>query len=150
MVDGKLFDRVDRIGRAVRGNNRPFGGLQVSQTTWPPISDAHVQIIACGDFLQLPPIGEEIDNSNIKIATFAFDSEVWPQLFHRNHQYNLERNFRQEDAPFRQLLERMRRGYLDRRDHTTLRSLRRNLPQDGAIQPVFLSVLLDPPARQNR
>jgi ATP-dependent DNA helicase PIF1 len=134
MVDGKLFDRVDRIGRAVRGNNRPFGGLQVSQTTWPPISDAHVQIIAC----------------NIKIATFAFDSEVWPQLFHRNHQYNLERNFRQEDAPFRQLLERMRRGYLDRRDHTTLRSLRRNLPQDGAIQPVFLSVLLDPPARQNR
>jgi hypothetical protein len=29
MVDGQLFDRVDQIGQKVRGNTRPFGGLQV-------------------------------------------------------------------------------------------------------------------------
>ena len=30
MVDGGLFDKIEQIARNIRGNNKPFGGLQVS------------------------------------------------------------------------------------------------------------------------
>jgi len=36
-----LFDKIDEIGRHVRGNGQPFGG---------------VQLVLCGDFYQLPPV----------------------------------------------------------------------------------------------
>jgi hypothetical protein len=32
MVDGELLDRVDQIGQKLRGNTRPFGGLQVCES----------------------------------------------------------------------------------------------------------------------
>jgi ATP-dependent DNA helicase PIF1 len=40
MVHADLLDKVDRIARAARGIDAPFGGIQV---------------IFCGDFFQLPP-----------------------------------------------------------------------------------------------
>ena len=33
MIDGVLFDKLEWIGRKVRGNEKPFGGLQVSLNT---------------------------------------------------------------------------------------------------------------------
>lgn len=36
-----LFDKLDEIGRHVRGNSRSFGGIQ---------------LVLCGDFYQLPPV----------------------------------------------------------------------------------------------
>jgi ATP-dependent DNA helicase PIF1 len=41
MLDSELFDILEATGRAVRGGQRPFGGLQ---------------IVTCGDFYQLPPV----------------------------------------------------------------------------------------------
>ena len=38
MLDPKIFDLLDRIGRRVRGSSLPFGGLQ---------------LIVCGDFAQV-------------------------------------------------------------------------------------------------
>lgn len=29
MIDGHLFDKLETIARVIRGNKRPFGGLQV-------------------------------------------------------------------------------------------------------------------------
>jgi hypothetical protein len=29
MVDGTLFDKIEQIARNIRGNDKPFGGLQV-------------------------------------------------------------------------------------------------------------------------
>jgi ATP-dependent DNA helicase PIF1 len=40
MLSAELFDLLDFIGKSVRQSDRPFGGLQ---------------LILCGDFLQLPP-----------------------------------------------------------------------------------------------
>ena len=42
MLDAALFDSLDAIARATKKDNRPFGGIQ---------------ILLCGDFLQLPPVG---------------------------------------------------------------------------------------------
>lgn len=55
MVGAELFDKLDLIGRAVRGIDLPFGGIQ---------------IILTGDFLQNPPVK----------ARFVFTSNAWRDL----------------------------------------------------------------------
>ena len=45
MLDGILFDKLEQIARIIKRNEKPFGGLQ---------------IILCGDFLQLPPVKAEL------------------------------------------------------------------------------------------
>lgn len=44
MVPGDYFSKLEKIARIVKKNNRPFGGIQ---------------LILCGDFLQLPPVTKE-------------------------------------------------------------------------------------------
>lgn len=44
MVDGHLLDKLDYVARQVRGDGRPFGGIQVSSALCPghgPASDWH-------------------------------------------------------------------------------------------------------------
>ena len=41
MVEADYFDKVEAVARAIRKSSLPFGGIQ---------------IILCGDFLQLPPV----------------------------------------------------------------------------------------------
>lgn len=41
MIDSEFFDKIEAIARAVRKSEAPFGGIQ---------------LIVCGDFLQLPPV----------------------------------------------------------------------------------------------
>jgi ATP-dependent DNA helicase PIF1 len=41
MVDGSFFSLVDKLARAVRSRDLPFGGLQ---------------LVVSGDFWQLPPV----------------------------------------------------------------------------------------------
>ena len=58
MLDSSLFDALALIGAAVREVNAPFGGLQ---------------LILCGDFYQLPPVGLNPEGGK----SFAFDSLAW-------------------------------------------------------------------------
>lgn len=43
MLPDTVFELLSKVGSRVRGNPRPFGGLQ---------------LVLCGDFFQLPPVGE--------------------------------------------------------------------------------------------
>ncbi|KAG7249071.1 hypothetical protein CRUP_036200, partial [Coryphaenoides rupestris] len=43
MVDAPLFDKLEAVARSVRRSTEPFGGIQ---------------LIICGDFLQLPPVSK--------------------------------------------------------------------------------------------
>src|SRR5690606_29678893 len=52
MLGGDLFDKLDYVGRAVRGIDAPFGG---------------VRLLLSGDFLQLQPVKD----------TWAFKSVAW-------------------------------------------------------------------------
>jgi DNA replication protein DnaC len=49
MVDCTLFDKLDVIARAVRGVDKPFGGIQ---------------LVITGDFFQLPPVLQGQDTGN--------------------------------------------------------------------------------------
>ena len=70
MLSNVIFDKLNIIGQRVRNNLAPFGGIQ---------------LILCGDFFQLPPVGlgRSFVNKNGKSSTtgFAFDSDVWKEIF---------------------------------------------------------------------
>ena len=61
MIDSAMLDKIDIIFKYFRGNNNPFGG---------------VQMIFLGDMLQLPPV---LRNKFHEGATFCFESRAWKE-----------------------------------------------------------------------
>ena len=108
MLDGKLLDTVDGVARRIRQSSLPFGGIQ---------------LVLCGDFYQLPPVGKE--------ATFAFESKAWA---HVTHQYELTRVFRQTDPVFVSCLNDLRRGVVTSETTATLQATAAHtLEADGVV-----------------
>lgn len=87
MLSGDFFDAASQAVSDVRGDPQPFGGLQ---------------IVICGDFLQLPPVNA---------TSMAFESKAWKQL--KLKRFVLHQNHRQgEDHAFRSLLGKVRLGQI--------------------------------------
>lgn len=59
MLHRRQFDMINTVLKAIRQNDKPFGGIQ---------------LIVAGDFFQLPPVGERDEENRDK---FAFMSEAW-------------------------------------------------------------------------
>lgn len=76
MVDGDLFDKLSQIGRTLRNNGRPWGGIQ---------------LVITGDFFQLPPVPDR----DSREAKFAFDAATWSTSI--DHTIGLTEVFRQKD-----------------------------------------------------
>lgn len=76
MVDGDLFDKLSQIGRIIRNNGRPWGGIQ---------------LVITGDFFQLPPVPDR-DSRDSK---FAFEAATWNTSI--DHTIGLTEVFRQKD-----------------------------------------------------
>ncbi|KAJ1522289.1 hypothetical protein ONE63_002588 [Megalurothrips usitatus] len=93
MVDGRFFDKLEYIAREVRGNDRPFGGIQ---------------LVLCGDFLQLPPVGRNDSSNKEGPATFCFQSEAWERC--NLNCYELSVVHRQNDPVFIDILQNIRIG----------------------------------------
>jgi ATP-dependent DNA helicase PIF1 len=77
MVDGDLFDKLSQVGRTIRNNGRPWGGIQ---------------LVITGDFFQLPPVP---DGQQKREAKFAFDAATWSTSI--DHTIGLTEVFRQKD-----------------------------------------------------
>ena len=98
MITSGLMDKLSEIGKRMRNDPRPFGGLQ---------------LVLCGDFYQLPPIG--LGNTGIG---FAFESMSWQQLFGSNNTASgrmivLDKVFRQAtDDQFLSILNEIRIGHV--------------------------------------
>jgi ATP-dependent DNA helicase PIF1 len=104
MLSLKLFDALNQIGKSVRCNNRPFGGIQV---------------IFSGDFYQLPPVGNKED---VNTTRFCFESDDWNSIFHRDCQIQLIKIFRQKDKSYAALLNQVREGKIKRKSNELLLS----------------------------
>lgn len=89
MVDGELFDKLCEIGRTIRNNGRPWGGIQ---------------LIITGDFFQLPPVPD----GQTRMAKFAFEASTWNTSIPNT--IGLTQVFRQRDPQFAQMLNEMRLG----------------------------------------
>lgn len=94
MVSKNFFELLEQCARFVRHSDLPFGGIQ---------------LICCGDFLQLGPVKAE----------FVFTSPVWQECMSVTAQ--LRTIFRQADHEFQGLLGRLRRGQVCEEDLTLLR-----------------------------
>jgi ATP-dependent DNA helicase PIF1 len=122
MMSKRLFDILDLVGKTARNcHSRPFGGLQ---------------LVFCGDFYQLPPVGvstEDPDN-----ARFCFESESWFHTFPKSNHIQLKQIFRQNDPVYCQILNQVREGRITRRTDEILRSrigvLLPDVSEDGTPQ----------------
>ena len=102
MLSLKLFNLLNEIGKAVRGNFKPFGGIQ---------------LIFSGDFFQLPPVG---DNSEPDTQRFCFESDQWNSVFPRDCQIQLVKIFRQTDEIYSTILNQIREGKIKRKSNDLL------------------------------
>uniref|UniRef100_A0AAV2JVE3 ATP-dependent DNA helicase n=1 Tax=Knipowitschia caucasica TaxID=637954 RepID=A0AAV2JVE3_KNICA len=88
MVEAHYFDKLESVARSVRRSTEPFGGIQ---------------LIVCGDFLQLPPVSKGKDK-----AQFCFQSRSWRKVMQVNMELSEVR--RQTDQSFISLLQAVRVG----------------------------------------
>lgn len=100
MLDPVLFDKLEHIARNVRGNNSPFGGIQ---------------LILSGDLLQLPVVKGGNVGSNVNeddIYEFVTDASSWKKCFGDNVVL-LTEIIRQKDPLFKEILLKIREGNID-------------------------------------
>jgi ATP-dependent DNA helicase PIF1 len=121
MMSQKLFELLDSIGKAVRRNTRPFGGIQV---------------IFSGDFYQLPPVGNKDEPETTK---FCFESGLWFQTFSLENHVNMNKIFRQSDPIYQRILNQVREGRLKRSSNEALLlNVGKEIPADCLIRPTKL------------
>jgi len=138
MLSSDLLEKLDAIVREVRQEGKysdyPFGGMQV---------------IAIGDFFQLPPIyrkDEEDFDTDPEWRPFCFDSPVWAELGLMENKIELKEVLRQDGkSRFVDFLHLVRVGQVTEsiiRDFNAkcLLSDSRPLPDDGIV-PTRLHVL---------
>jgi ATP-dependent DNA helicase PIF1 len=113
MMDAFLFDKLDKIARAVRGSDKPFGGIQ---------------LIITGDFTQLPPV---------EVKKFCFESEIWAQTIQKI--VNLTIIVRQINPVFQKTLNEVRMGNISEEGIALLKSrVGINLENINGVKPTVL------------
>ena len=140
MVDGELFDKLSQIGRTIRRNGRPWGGIQ---------------LVLTGDFFQLPPVPDR-DKRDVK---FAFEAQTWATSI--DHTIGLTEVFRQRDPgtfyktryyydmyetltrpEFAGMLNEMRLGKISDRTVQTFKAMSRPLQFDDDLEVTELYVAI--------
>ena len=102
MMSEKFFNILNAIGKAIRRNQSPFGGIQ---------------LIFSGDFYQLPPVGDKDEPETMR---FCFESDDWNSVFHKDDQVQLKKIFRQTDETYSTILSQIRQGIIKRRTNDLL------------------------------
>jgi ATP-dependent DNA helicase PIF1 len=121
MMSFKIFEMLDAIGKAVRKNQKPFGGIQ---------------LIFSGDFYQLPPVGNK---DEVGTCQFCFESPLWFQTFNLVNHISLSHIFRQNDPIYQRILNQIREGRLKRSSNDTLlHNVGKVIPSDCPIRPTKL------------
>lgn len=102
MLHQKQLELVDQVLKYFKMNQLPFGGIQV---------------VFCGDFFQLPPIGEQEEESKNK---FCFMSPSWvnaaPSVCYLTQQY------RQNNDDLNLILNEIRSGRISQQRYETLKA----------------------------
>lgn len=116
MMSKQLFDKLNEIGKKIRMNDRPFGGIQ---------------LIFSGDFYQLPPIIKDENDG------FCFESDEWNNVF--TNQIELKVNYRQEDKVFVKILKNLRKGKIKKKHVELLREyVGREVGDTLLVKPIKL------------
>jgi ATP-dependent DNA helicase PIF1 len=121
MMSQKLFEMLDAIGKHMRRNSRPFGGIQ---------------LIFSGDFYQLPPVGNKDEPETCR---FCFESPLWFEIFPFENHIQLTKIYRQSDVIYQNILNQIREGRIKRSSNETLINIvGKELPNDLLVKPTKL------------
>ncbi|MES2995875.1 MAG: DEAD/DEAH box helicase [Verrucomicrobiota bacterium] len=120
MLPGRILEFVDFICREVRADDSPFGGIQV---------------IAVGDFLQLPPVAKTGNHD------WAFLSPVWEALDFSN--VSLRQVHRQDDPEFVSILNQFREGTVTREGAAILKKRVAVFPKPELLRLVTHNTQVD-------
>lgn len=111
MLPGRILEFVDFVCREVRLDDRPFGGIQV---------------IAVGDFLQLPPVAKT------GRYDWAFLSPTWAALDFSS--VSLRTVHRQDDPEFVSILNQFREGAVTREGAAILKQRVARFPKSSILR----------------
>ena len=115
MLSAQFLDMLDSLGKAMRRNELPFGGLQV---------------IFSGDFFQLPPISKRGES----IALYAYHAKAWkeskPVICYLTEQH------RQEDDSLTSILREIRTQDVTEYTYDLLRE-RSEVASTGSVTKLY-------------
>jgi ATP-dependent exoDNAse (exonuclease V) alpha subunit len=104
MLHASFVDMLDKLGKHMRRNEKPFGGIQVVFT---------------GDFFQLPPVTRPTDEYENK-EVFAFTSDAWKKA--KPVVCYLTEQFRQDDDnKLTSILQAIRSGEVEEEHYEMLK-----------------------------
>lgn len=125
MITADFLEKLDAVAKFFRVSTAPFGGMQ---------------LILCGDFLQLPPIFKVkhygTDAPAAPTQQFCFESVLWPTLIQQT--ITLTQVWRQSDTDFQQALADIRMGRCSPKTETLIKSRLIAPPCDEKIKPTVL------------
>lgn len=128
MVEGQYFEKIEKVARVIRKNEKPFGGIQ---------------LILCGDFLQLPPVVKTSQPKN-----FCFQTTAWEQC--RFITMELKQVHRQTDDIFISILNKIRVGKVDDSVVKALKATAsQKIEKDGILATTLCSLTRDADAMNN-
>jgi ATP-dependent DNA helicase PIF1 len=122
MLDGGFFEKLACVGARARADPRPFGGIQ---------------LVLCGDFFQLPPVGIGQKSG----AVFCFEAPVWPSAVPTC--VVLSTAFRQRDGDFVRVLNDVRTGAPSEQTLAALRATEERCRRDEAIAAALAAAAAD-------
>jgi len=121
MVDGNYFKKLEGVARVIRGNDKPFGGIQ---------------LILTGDFLQLPPVVKGDEERR-----FAFETSAWSRCIQVN--VELTQVKRQSDQNLVSILNKLRLGQCGEKEAEILMGTKKHKLGDDGIVPTKLCTHTD-------
>ena len=115
MMTAELFDKLNELGKKIRSNKKPFGGIQ---------------LLLVGDFFQLPPVtkGDE--------SKFAFESDAWLTAITSSVELTIIQ--RQKDEAFQKILKEARTGSLSKESVKVLTQRQGREWKENKIRPTLL------------
>lgn len=114
MIHARMFDSLDMLARAMKGNDKPFGGMQV---------------VLSGDFFQLPPI------SKGGAVQYVDSSRAWKEMDIRT--CYLEEQHRQDDITLGSVLNEIRSGTVSLQTEELFQELL-NGKRETSVEPTRL------------
>ena len=116
MMPAELLDKLNELGKKIRSNKKPFGGMQV---------------LLVGDFYQLPPV-----NKSDEPTKFAFEADAWKELITSSIELTIIQ--RQKDEVFQRVLKEARVGGLLRESCELLSGYQGREWREQKIKPTLL------------
>ena len=122
MLGGKFFDKAGTVVAHVRRN---YTGDLLANAA-PSLAWDGMQLILCGDFMQLPVV-------HVRENGWIFEAKCWAELAFKNHLLTMIHR-QNDDGPFAQILARMRMGRSTAEDLQYLTSNSAPETPEGALQ----------------